>query len=213
MLSHNWLHTADCNTLTKLTLVELSTMYAAAATNDQDINDIFGKGGSHAAPNTVQTGGGPGQRSGQGSTQTGGQRSSQGGGQVGGQSASKPSSGTPSSDSTSSGSAATNFGQSMQSLHPSCKCFSCMTSHPCNSVMTGPHSCMSKYVVGWQSVLGCLSTSSRLELNYQLVSNEVSQLAHASHVPTITRLCWLLMCMQSCIHAIKLLLYARQNME
>lgn len=81
------------------------------ATNDQDINDIFGKGGSHAAPNTVQTGGGPGQRSGQGSTQTGGQRSSQGGGQVGGRSAPKPSSGTPSSDSTSSGSAATNFGQ------------------------------------------------------------------------------------------------------
>ncbi|KAL0043297.1 hypothetical protein WJX79_000770 [Trebouxia sp. C0005] len=81
------------------------------ATNDQDINDIFGSGGSHAAPNTVQTGGGPGQRSGQGSAQSGGQRSSQSGGQSGGQSASKPSSGTPSSDSTSSGSAATNFGQ------------------------------------------------------------------------------------------------------
>ena len=49
-----------------------------AATNDQDINDIFGKGGSHTAPNTIQTGApqtGGGQRSGQGS---GAQHSSQG---------------------------------------------------------------------------------------------------------------------------------------
>ncbi|KAL0041329.1 hypothetical protein WJX77_012612 [Trebouxia sp. C0004] len=71
------------------------------ASNDQDINDIFRKGGSHTAPNTIQTGGGPGQRCGQGSTQSGGQRPSQGGGQ----NASKPSSGA-----TSSGSAGTNFG-------------------------------------------------------------------------------------------------------
>ncbi|DBB18756.1 TPA: hypothetical protein ACH3X3_000361 [Trebouxia sp. C0006] len=81
------------------------------ATNDQDINDIFGKGGSHAAPNTVQTGGGPGQRSGQSNTQSGGQKTSQTGGQSGGQSASKPCSGTPSPGSASSGSATTNFGQ------------------------------------------------------------------------------------------------------
>lgn len=73
-----------------------------SATNDQDVNDIFGKGGSHAAPNTVQTGGGHGQHSGQGS----GQSSAGSGGQAGGQRASKPSSG-----SASSGSTGTNFGQ------------------------------------------------------------------------------------------------------
>lgn len=127
LLSRNWLHTPDCNTVTNLTVgVELNTMYAAAATNDQDINDIFGKGGSHAAPNTVQTGGGPGQRSGQGSTQSGGQKTSQSGGKSGGQSASKPSSGTPSSDSASSGSAATNFGQGVQVSTVSCTCVFCV---------------------------------------------------------------------------------------
>ncbi len=124
-------------------VVKLNTMYAAAATNDQDINDIFGKGGSHAAPNTVQTGGGPGQRSGQGSTQSGGQgstqsggqRTSQTGGQTGGQNASKPSSGTPSSDSASSGSAATNFGQGVHILNSACKCASCVSPNHCNSNM------------------------------------------------------------------------------
>jgi hypothetical protein len=132
----SWLHTPDCNILIRLTLVvELNTMCAAAATNDQDINDIFGKGGSHAAPNTVQTGGGPGQRSGQSNTQSGGQKTSQTGGQSGGQSASKPCSGTPSPGSASSGSATTNFGQGMQVSTVSCTCVACVRPKTCNSTM------------------------------------------------------------------------------
>ena len=119
--------------LTKPTLVKLSTMCAAAATNDPDINDIFGKGGSHTAPNTVQTGGGSGQRSGQGSAQSGGQRPSQSGEQTGGQSAPKPSSGTQSLGSAFSGSAGTNFGQGMQSSHLSCIYVACIRSNPCSS--------------------------------------------------------------------------------
>jgi len=126
-------------------------MYAAAATNDQDINDIFGKGGSHTAPNTVQTGGGPGQRIGQGSAQSGGQRTPE----SGGQSASKPSSGTQSSGSASSGSAGTNFEQGMQASHPSCTCDACIRSNPCNSNLKAPYSRAFAWVIGWQSVLVC----------------------------------------------------------
>lgn len=103
-----------------------------AATNDQDVNDIFGKGGSHAAPNTVQTGGGHGQTSGQSGGhssahrggqaggpssaqsggQSGGQSNAQTDGQAGGQRASKPASG-----SVSSGSTGTHFGQGASSCH------------------------------------------------------------------------------------------------
>ncbi len=136
-------------------------MYAAAATNDQDINDIFGKGGSHAAPNTVQTGGGPGQRSGQGSTQSGGQKTSQ----TGGQSASKPSSGTPSSDSPSSGSAATNFGQGMQVSTMSCACGSCVRPNHCNCNKQQQSNYAIGYVIGRQSVLVCVPAAYQHLLN------------------------------------------------
>lgn len=75
----------------------------AAATNDSDVNDIFGKGGSHTAPNTVQTGG---QRSDQIGGQSSGRGNGQSGGQTSGQAAAKAPSGAPSSGST-----GTNFGQ------------------------------------------------------------------------------------------------------